>query len=378
MRRLLILLAFWVAFVKVEAQAFLSSPMAANEIKAYTIVNYVDWVINGFLDHNCGSKSYDGHQGTDFTLKSFVDMDEGVGVLAAAEGEVIFVIDTFYDREKVSVISKGLGNYIGIRHDNDYYTYYGHLKKNSARVVLGQRVERGDTLAYVGSSGNSTDPHLHFELWYDSVQLVDPFSGNCGNATNLWVDTFAYESDFRIWESGMSSNILSLNQLREREDLEVCCPFYLEQTDTKPTSYWAQLIGLRQGDVLTTKWYTPSDVLWFEFDTDIDQDWWYYYYWTYINPGDLEEGEWHVSFFLNDVMVDDVPFVVAGSTRILEKIHTGCQNLQEDEIAAREYFDLNGSPIAISSTATQGSRLLIERIRMKDGGTCLQLVLTTN
>jgi len=48
-------------------------------------------------------------------------MDEGVNVLAADSGVVIFTHDGEFDREKVSVISKGLGNYIGITHDGDFH-----------------------------------------------------------------------------------------------------------------------------------------------------------------------------------------------------------------------------------------------------------------
>ncbi len=188
-----------ISSVKINAQAFLYNPMAGEELVDYTVVNYVDWDENGLHDHECGSKTYDGHQGIDFTLASFAAMDEGHDVLAAADGEITFVIDSLFDRETVSDVSKGLGNYIAIRHTNHYYSYYGHLKQHSSVYEVGQQVVAGEVIGQVGSSGNSTDPHLHFELWFDSLYVVDPFLGECGNGESLWLDEITYQTEFSIW-----------------------------------------------------------------------------------------------------------------------------------------------------------------------------------
>lgn len=62
----------------------------------------------------------------------------------------------------------GYGNYVWILHDNGYETIYGHMV--STAVSYGQRVGAGQLIGYVGSSGWSTGPHLHFELRIDGVK----------------------------------------------------------------------------------------------------------------------------------------------------------------------------------------------------------------
>ena len=67
----------------------------------------------------------------------------------------------------------GYGNYIVLTHGNGYVTYYGHL--SGFNVANGQLVVRGQVIAFEGSSGNSTGPHLHFEIRYQGA-YTDPCS----------------------------------------------------------------------------------------------------------------------------------------------------------------------------------------------------------
>ena len=85
----------------------------------------------------------------------------GEPVFAAADGTVSEVIRS----------RKGLGNQVVIDHGNGYFTRYAHLADMEA--VKGRRVRRGTLLGYVGVSGNSFAPHLHYEVLRDSV-VLDP------------------------------------------------------------------------------------------------------------------------------------------------------------------------------------------------------------
>ena len=84
----------------------------------------------------------------------------GDPVLAAGGGTVI---DSAYNRSR--------GHYVIIEHDNGYKSVYMHLRKRLASV--GQKVEQGEKIGLLGSSGRSTGPHLHFEIWKHD-QAVDP------------------------------------------------------------------------------------------------------------------------------------------------------------------------------------------------------------
>lgn len=67
------------------------------------------------------------------------------------------------------------GNYIRIRHANGYHTAYGHMSRFAAGVETGIKVRQGQTIGYVGSTGLSSGPHLHFEVLVNS-RFVDPMS----------------------------------------------------------------------------------------------------------------------------------------------------------------------------------------------------------
>jgi murein DD-endopeptidase MepM/ murein hydrolase activator NlpD len=63
----------------------------------------------------------------------------------------------------------GYGNYIIIVHGNGYSTLYGHLSRFNSSMSSGEIIARGDVIGYEGSTGNSTGPHLHFEIRVDNV-----------------------------------------------------------------------------------------------------------------------------------------------------------------------------------------------------------------
>lgn len=86
--------------------------------------------------------------------------DYGDPVYAAGGGTVI---ESAYNRSR--------GHYIVIEHDSGYKSVYMHLRKRL--VNEGQKVAQGDRIGLLGSSGRSTGPHLHFEIWKND-QAVDP------------------------------------------------------------------------------------------------------------------------------------------------------------------------------------------------------------
>ena len=74
--------------------------------------------------------------------------------------------------------ASGYGNHIVIRHGYGYETLYAHLSKYNCKA--GQRVKRGDIIGYVGSTGRSEAPHLHYEVHKDG-KVVNPLNFYYGN-----------------------------------------------------------------------------------------------------------------------------------------------------------------------------------------------------
>jgi murein DD-endopeptidase MepM/ murein hydrolase activator NlpD len=79
----------------------------------------------------------------------------GTSIKAAASGTVIFAKYGY---------NGGFGNLIIIKHGNGTTTFYAHIKPEGIAVAQGQSVSQGDTIGYVGSTGRSTGPHVHFEV----------------------------------------------------------------------------------------------------------------------------------------------------------------------------------------------------------------------
>ena len=65
----------------------------------------------------------------------------------------------------------GYGKYIRIRHNNEYKTAYAHLSSYQKGISKGVRVNQGEVIGYVGSTGRSTGPHLHYEIIYQNKQI---------------------------------------------------------------------------------------------------------------------------------------------------------------------------------------------------------------
>ena len=110
------------------------------------------WPTDGHITSSYGRRENPTSGENEF--HSGLDIAAGLGmpVRATADGIVSF-----------SGWSGGSGNLVVIEHGLKFSTFYGHNKTVSVKV--GQKVKRGDIIGYVGSTGNSTGPHVHYEVW---------------------------------------------------------------------------------------------------------------------------------------------------------------------------------------------------------------------
>jgi murein DD-endopeptidase MepM/ murein hydrolase activator NlpD len=137
----------------------------------------------------------------------------GADVLAAADGHVISAAndqpedpsamqrpdetqEAYSERlqkEQGERLAKGLkaitGNYVMIDHGKNEYSLYAHLRPGSVRVEVGTQVKASDVIGKLGSSGNSTEPHLHFHVCDKSDPLMCAgIPVNFSNVTIQWAD----------------------------------------------------------------------------------------------------------------------------------------------------------------------------------------------
>jgi len=110
--------------------------------------------VSGIITKGLSKSNEPNHPGIDIAanLNSIV--------VAAQHGMIVFS-DSYGD----------YGNTIIIAHPNNYYTLYSHL--NNSKVNQREYVERGQIIGYIGESGKSNGPHLHFEIWKNHA-IIDP------------------------------------------------------------------------------------------------------------------------------------------------------------------------------------------------------------
>jgi murein DD-endopeptidase MepM/ murein hydrolase activator NlpD len=147
--------------------------------------------INSFFDHGGrdwagGSILYDGHTGTDFAVP--IDTP----ILAAASGVPYYVVQGCPNAGSwTSTCGGGYGNHVRLRHSDGRVSVYGHMKdgtliKQSSTNPAGC----GTQIGLSASSGKSTGPHVHWELWSDQSisKRIDPYLGPYNQiGTTEWV-----------------------------------------------------------------------------------------------------------------------------------------------------------------------------------------------
>ena len=107
------------------------------------------------------------HSGVDYAAP------KGTRIYASADGVV-----------KRAQRAGGYGNYVVIRHNSEFSTGYAHMNGFAKGIRPGVRVKQGQVIGYVGSTGRSTGPHLHFEV-IKNGKKVDPLKVKAATGTNL-------------------------------------------------------------------------------------------------------------------------------------------------------------------------------------------------
>lgn len=282
------------------------TPIGGTPYEDWTIVNYVDLTPgSGTSDYLGGTYTYNGHNAIDFTLPNFAAMDAGVSVNAAAAGIVVGVHDGEYDRwSRVNPNPGEPANSVLIYHEEGLYTRYLHLKKDSISVSFGDVVTAGQQIGEVGSSGNSTDAHLHFAVEENGVSIetyLDP--------DRWWIDPLPYAGDVPgFLDFGITNHTPTTTELVDRPvDYDV---FRQIDGPGQQAVIWANLHGFEPGDDLDIFFYQPDGT---EFAHTHSTTGRIRYGWRNAGitlPDNAQLGEWQVDFQRNGATLISDSFTV--------------------------------------------------------------------
>ncbi|RUX96013.1 MULTISPECIES: M23 family metallopeptidase [unclassified Mesorhizobium] len=159
-----------------------------DQVRSLTVTNGMVTPVNGVMTSTFGPRKHPIlgvvriHKGVDWAAPV------GTPIAAAFDGEITFQGD-----------GGSYGNLVKIAHPNGRETRYAHMQKFAIASGVGTKVKAGDIIGYIGTTGLSTGPHLHFEL-YQNGEAIDPLgtvtaavatydTGNSGNSGDVAVET---------------------------------------------------------------------------------------------------------------------------------------------------------------------------------------------
>ena len=355
-----------------------------NEI--WGISNYVDHnatAPNSLMDYNCGTRTYDtnsgyNHRGLDVYIWPFswyaMDNDQ-VEIIAGAPGQIIAKSDGHFDRS-CDFNTTTPWNAVYIQHSDGSIAWYGHLKNGSLTSKnIGDTVAEGEFLGIMGSSGISTGPHLHFEVWTDATytQLVDPYVGPCNPLnTETW------------WQTQKPYLNPGINAVKTHSAVPVfpSCPtqetpHLSDQFQLDDTIYF--MVYLRDqisGETINLKLIRPDNTVLYNWDYTLTAtyytSWLYWYFQGVYNM----EGEWKWeatysgetvthSFNIGTLSVEDETLQ---STSISPNPANSILNIETGAIIINAtIYDLTGKSISTFNTVGSNSLETIDISHLSKG-----------
>jgi hypothetical protein len=317
-------------------------PLENSLNNGFILVNYVDDdPSSNLIDYNSGVHTYNGHNGTDICLYNFHAMDRGVKIIAAALGTVVATSFNAYDRNW-NWNGNPPANYVYIQNTDGTQAWYYHMRKNSVTVHVGESVQTGQFIGLVGSSGFSTDSHLHFETGsYSGSNWIkrDPWNGSYNTLPGLWVSQEPYVGNLhlRIFDMGVFNQASCGGNLNNIPD--TCFKERMTQPNifgaNEPyIAFWIEIQGL-QGDAYTLEIRKPDSSLYNNVNYSLTGKYrygWNYWYWSFGNIPSSDYGMWYARVLISGNEVKKVNFQVGASTQYAPRF----------KIAGRSYR-INGS-----------------------------------
>lgn len=286
-------------------------PLDVTQNAGVVMVNYVDNRSGSIIkDYEGNDWAYDGHNGTDIALHDFRNMDRFYAVKAAEAGRVVEI--AYANKDRNTTWDGSPANIVCIRHDDGSYAYYYHLMKKSVTVKVGEYVQTGRIIGYVGSSGNSSDAHLHFEPGYFTNGVWnkrDPWHGAYNTFPTMWENQLPYVGDttfilhdIGVYTSASVGGDVEFNtdfaKLKER----IIDPLTVSGYEPK-IGVWLQFQGNATGQQVRYEIRKPNGALFDDVYFFMSQQSQYSWSWWTpdFNPGISETGDWYVRILYNNV-----------------------------------------------------------------------------
>ena len=306
-------------FLSAYGQTKFVTPIDGFPNSDYSIVNYVDLnpvsdpdSDDDYNDYNGGTYTYNGHDAIDYTVANFARTDIGLPIVAVASGVVSDVHDGEFDRNTCPTICNldggKAGNFVTIDHGNGWTTSYLHLRKDSIVVANGDFVGSGSPLGLMGSSGNSSDAHLHF-----GVRYLDDVVETYVAPNTYWASPIPYAGYTPgVLDYGTTDHLPTYAELKERpaeREIFPAIPF-------TPIHFWVQLHGISAGDQLSVVWKRPNGTTYDANSYTANET---HYGWHRDDISlplfSLATGEWSVEFRRNGVILAADSFLVENTAQ---------------------------------------------------------------
>ena len=253
-------------------------------------------------DYRCSDRTYDfqgyNHTGTDFVAYPFpwrmIDNDS-VTVVAAAAGTIVERSDGHADR---NCSFGGTGdNMVVLVHADGSQSSYAHMKKGSVTTkAVGERVEAGEYLGVIGSSGASTAPHLHFEVKDSAGNLIDPFFDPANATCNTLNQSSWWAEQPEYFDAGINKLMTS----SARPSLQQCGDAITHDTDSFLPGETVHLSAFYRNqlseDITQFQLMRPDGSIALKWDHQIGEDYLEFSMWTWSITLDPESplGAWIV------------------------------------------------------------------------------------
>jgi murein DD-endopeptidase MepM/ murein hydrolase activator NlpD len=322
----------------------------------------VDWAINNYADvdprsnvaadFRNGPFQYEGHNAIDAGPWGFAGQDQGIPILAAADGVVDAMQDGYFDRE--TSMGNRPGNFVRIDHGNGFKTLYYHFAKDSITVTVGTRVRAGQILGQMGSSGSSTGTHLHYTPYYRDAPLETGYAPTVYDANPL-----PYGGDLQpyFFATGISNRVVN-SELNEQISENST---YL-QGATGSINFWTQAYNLKAGDVLQWRYTRPNGTIHSTNTYVVPENYRYSIWWwsRFATNFSNTPGAWTITFSINNFAKESKTLTVNSTGAAAIRMTNNIVGLVRDGRTTPIDFGTHssGAPSRVFQIENHGTRTL--------------------